>query len=138
MGRILALDYGSKRVGLAETDDLQIISSPLDTVHSKDLIKYLKDYCTRHVVDVIVVGEPKRLDGSDTHSSKMINEFVVHLKKKFPDLLVERVDERFTSVMAKQLIIEGGLSKSKRKDKGIVDAVSASIILQSYLQLKNG
>lgn len=136
MGRILALDYGTKRVGIAATDEFQIIASPLDTVHSKDLVQYLIAYVQKNEVEVIVVGEPKTLSNLPTDSTKVIDEFVVHLGRKIPSIRVERVDERFTSVMAKQSILMAGAGKKKRQDKGLVDAVSATLILQSYLSQK--
>lgn len=137
MGRILSLDYGTKRVGIAETDDLQLIASPLTTVHSKDLIQFISDYLKKHVVDVLVIGEPKNLQNEETDSSKVINEFCVYVQRKFPQLKVARVDERFTSKMASQAIAMSGKSKSKRQEKGLIDSISAAIILQSYLQLKS-
>jgi putative holliday junction resolvase len=136
MGRVLALDYGTKRVGVAVTDELQIIASPLDTIHSKDLVSFLVKYVVDNEVDTIVVGEPKTLLNEPTDSTKVIDEFTVHLKRKIPSINVVRVDERFTSVLAKQTILLSGASKKKRQDKGLVDAVSAAIILQSYLEQK--
>ena len=137
MPRILALDYGSKRVGVAETDDLQMIASPLQTVHAKDLIAFLSDYMSKYEVEGIVLGEPKRLDGTATDSTKMINEFAVHLGKKFPQVKIHRVDERFTSKMASQALNMAGASAAKKRQKGVLDAISAAIILQSYLVSKS-
>lgn len=136
MGRIMALDYGTKRVGVAVTDEFQIIASPLETVHSAQIVQYLTEYFAKNTVDVLVIGEPKRLNNEDTHVTKIINDFVVHLKRKFPHLLIERMDERFTSKMAQQAILSSGASKKKRQEKGLVDTVSAALILQSYMQLK--
>lgn len=136
MGRILAIDYGNKRVGLAVTDEFQIIASPLGTVHSKDLIQYLIDYSQKNSLDVIVVGEPKTLLNQPTDATKVIDEFCVHLSRKLPLVKIDRMDERFTSVMAKKSILESGIGKKKRQDKSLVDAVSATLILQSYMQYK--
>ena len=133
MGRLLALDYGTKRVGVAETDDLQIIASPLTTVHSTEVITFIADYITKHPVDSIVIGDPKKLNNEPTDTTKLINEFVVHLSRKFPDVKLFRVDERFTSKMAAQSLIMAGASKKKRKEKSLIDAVSAAIILQSFM-----
>ena len=136
MGRILALDYGTKRVGVAETDDAQIFAFALPTIHSTEVIHFITQYIQKYSLDGIVVGEPKRLNNEDTNSTQLINEFVVHLARKFPAIKIERMDERFTSKMAKQVILESGVNKKKRQEKGIVDAVSATIILQSYLMSK--
>lgn len=136
MGRILAIDYGTKRVGLAVTDPLQMIANGLDTIHSKDVIAFLKDYIARENVDCIVVGEPKRLNNEAAQAEVHIAPFVKKLKKEFPQVPVERFDERFTSKMAFQAMIDGGLKKKDRQDKGMVDKVSATIILQSYMQSK--
>ena len=128
MGRIIGLDYGTKRVGIAETDDLKIIASPLITVHSKDLIQFIKDYIIKYDVESIVIGYPKNTD-----ATKLVNDFVKHLKKKIPALNIIMEDERFTSKMASQAMIAGGIKKSKRREKGNLDKVSAALILQSYL-----
>ena len=137
MARILAIDYGTKRVGLAVTDPSQIIATALTTVHSKDVIQYLKDYVTKEVVECFVVGEPKRLNNEDTQATKHTEHFVNLLKKNLPDIPVYRVDERFTSKMAMQTIIDSGLKKKDRQNKALVDAVSATIILQSFMESKN-
>lgn len=134
MGRIMAIDYGSKRVGLAVTDPLRIIASGLETVHSKDLIAFLENYFRKETVDIIVVGEPKTLDNKASDSARFIEPFVTHLRKKFPDIKIERFDERFTSALAHQTMLEGGLGKKARRDKDLVDRISATIILQDYLQ----
>ncbi len=136
MGRILAIDYGTKRVGVAETDELQIIASPLDTIHSSKIVAFILDYAARCSLEIVVIGEPKTLKNEETDSSKVINEFAVHLGRKLPHVIIERVDERFTSRMAKQAIAMSGVGKKKRQSKELVDAVSAAIILQSYLQQK--
>lgn len=137
MGRILAIDYGSKRVGLAVTDSLRLIATGLTTVHSKDVITYLENYCKKEAVDIIVVGEPKTMQNNKSDSARFIDPFVVHLKKKFPDKQIERYDERFTSAMAHQTMLAGGLKKKDRQDKETVDMISAIIILQDYMNSKN-
>jgi putative Holliday junction resolvase len=133
MGRILAIDYGSKRVGLAVTDPMRIIASGLMAIHSKDLMKYLEDYFKKEVVDIIVVGEPKTMSNEQSDSARFIEPFVTHLRKKFPEKKIERYDERFTSSMARQTMLQGGLKKKDRRDKEKVDVISAIIILQDYL-----
>lgn len=133
MGRILAIDYGSKRVGLAVTDPLRMIASGLTTIHSKDLIKYLEDYFKKEVVDEIVVGEPKTLQNKKSDSARFIDPFVRHLEKKFPDKKIVRYDERFTSVLAHQTMLLGGVKKKDRQNKETVDLISAIIILQDYM-----
>ena len=135
MGRILAIDYGSKRVGLAVTDPLRIIANGLTSVHSKDLIKFLEEYLKNEVVDIIVVGEPKTLQNNKSDSARFIDPFVVHLTKKFPNIKIERYDERFTSALAHQTMLMGGLKKKDRQDKATVDVISAIIILQDYMTL---
>jgi putative Holliday junction resolvase len=133
MGRIVAIDYGSKRVGIAETDDLKIISSPLTTVHSTEVIQFLLDYHQKYNIEVLVIGEPKRLNNTATDSTKMIDEFAVHAGRKLKEVPIVRIDERFTSTMARQTMHMAGATKKQKKNKGLVDAISASIILQSYL-----
>jgi len=133
MGRILAIDYGSKRVGLAVTDPLRMIASGLTTIHSKDLIKYLEDYFKKEEVDEIVVGEPKTLQNKKSDSARFIDPFVRHLEKKFPEKKIVRYDERFTSVLAHQTMLLGGVKKQDRKNKETVDLISAIIILQDYM-----
>ncbi len=137
MGRILAIDYGSKRVGLAVTDSLRLIATGLTTVHSKDVITYLENYCKKETVDIIVVGEPKTMQNNKSDSARFIDPFVTHLKKKFPDKQIERYDERFTSAMAHQTMLAGGLKKKDRQDKETVDMISAIIILQDYMNSKS-
>lgn len=136
MGRILAIDYGTKRVGVAATDELQIIASPLDTVHSSQIVQFLTDYMAKNAVDLIVIGEPKRLNNEATDSTKLINEFVVHITRKFPFVKIDRMDERFTSKMAKQAILLAGVNKKRRQEKELVDMISATLILQSYMEFK--
>ncbi len=133
MGRILAIDYGTKRVGIAVTDSLRIIASGLTTLHSKDVISFLENYIKTEKVDIIVVGEPKTLSNQKSDSARFIDPFVTHLKKKFPQISIERFDERFTSLIAQQTMIASGLSKKDRRNKETVDLVSATIILQDYL-----
>lgn len=130
----MAIDYGSKRVGLAVTDPLRIIASGLETIHSKDLIAFLEAYFKKEPVDIIVVGEPKTLANKASDSARFIEPFVTHLRKKFPEKKIERFDERFTSAIAHQTMRDGGLGKKARQDKELVDRISATIILQDYLQ----
>lgn len=133
MGRILAIDYGSKRVGLAVTDSLRMIASGLTTIHSKDLIAYLEAYFKKEVVDEIVVGEPRTMKNEKSDSARFIDPFVKHLQKKFPDKKIVRFDERFTSALAHQTMLMGGVKKKDRQNKGTVDMISAIIILQDYM-----
>lgn len=134
MGRILAIDYGSKRCGIAVTDTLRMVASGLTTVHSKDLVSYLENYFKTEPVDVIVVGEPKTLQNNKSDSARFIDPFVVHLRKKFPEKKIDRFDERFTSTIAHQTMLAGGLKKKARQDKETVDLISAIILLQGYMQ----
>jgi putative holliday junction resolvase len=134
MPKVVAIDYGSKRCGIAATDDLQIIASGLKTVDTKEIFKFLTSYFEANTVDAIVLGEPKRMDTSDTHNSQAVRDFKKKLETLFPDKKIHMVDERFTSKMAFQTMIDAGLSKKRRKDKALVDEISATIILQSYLQ----
>jgi len=136
MARVMAIDYGSKRVGIAVTDELQIIASGLTTVHSKDIISFLEDYFSKNEVECIVVGEAKDLKNNPAESARFIEPFVKHLQRKFKDIRIERVDERFTSKMAFQTMIDSGLKKKARQNKGLIDEISATIILQSYLEQK--
>ena len=133
MGRILALDYGKKRTGIAVTDPLKIIASGLTTVETSNVINFLKDYCDNEIVDTLVIGEPKQMDNSASESEALIQEFLPKLKKAFPKIEVLRVDERFTSKMAFQSMIDSGLRKKQRQNKALVDEVSATLILQNYL-----
>jgi putative holliday junction resolvase len=135
MPRILAIDYGTKRVGLAVTDPLKIIASALDTVHSKDIFVFLKTYLETEEVEDFVVGMPVNLDGEDTNNTPHVKGFVKNLKKTFPDIPVHLHDERFTSKMALQAMIAGGSSKKDRREKGNIDKISAAIILQSYMEM---
>jgi putative Holliday junction resolvase len=136
MGRIVAIDYGTKRVGIATTDPLQMIASPLDTVHAKDVINFLKDYSAKEAIESFVVGMPKNLQNEDTNATIHVRQFVVVLKRTFPEHEVHLVDERFTSKMALQTMIAGGTKKKDRAKKENLDKISATIILQSYLASK--
>ena len=136
MARILAIDYGTKRVGLAVTDPLKLIANTLTTVHAKDAIQYLKDYLLKEEVECFVVGKPMKLDGSDSESAVHVEKFIHLLRKNFPAIPVERMDERFTSVMAKRTLLEMGLNKKDRANKKNLDQISAAIILQSFLEVK--
>jgi putative Holliday junction resolvase len=129
----MAIDYGSKRVGIAVTDPQQIIATGLTTVHSKDVIDFLKNYVENEEVVCIVVGEPKHMNNEPSDSARFIEPFVLHLKRTFPKVKIERMDERFTSKMAFQTMIDSGLKKKARQNKELVDEISATIILQSYL-----
>ena len=133
MARVLAIDYGSKRVGIAVTDELQIIASGLTTVHSKDVIAFLEDYFSKNEVECIVVGEAKNLNNTPAESAKIIEPFVIHLRRKFKHIKIARVDERFTSKMAFKTMIDSGLKKKARQNKALVDEISATIILQTYM-----
>lgn len=134
MARLLAIDYGTKRTGIAVTDPLQLIASALETVPSHQLLQYLKAYVEREPVDAFIVGLPKRLDGTDTDNTPRVRRFVELLQKALPTIPVHWHDERFTSVMALQAMIAGGSTKKDRRDKGNIDKVSAAIILQSYME----
>ena len=136
MPRILAIDYGQKRTGIAVTDELQIIASGLTTVATETLFSFLKDYFKKENVLKVLVGEPKQMDGSPSQSATMISEFVLQFQKLFPDIPVIRVDERFTSKMAFQTMIDSGLTKKQRQNKALIDEISATILLQDYLTRK--
>lgn len=136
MGRLLAIDYGRKRVGVAVTDPLQLIATGLCTVPASDIITFLKKYVESESVDRIIVGLPKQMDNSASESSKYIKPFLVQLAKNLPSIPVEEYDERFTSKLAQKAIIDAGVKKMDRRDKSLVDMVSATIILQSYMQSK--
>lgn len=134
MARIMGIDYGTKRIGLAVTDPLQIIATGLDTVAAADIFGYLEKYLAVEEVELFVVGDPLNLDGTPAQSAPMANEFVAALNKKYPNIKTVRQDERFSSVEAKQAILKSGAKKKKRRDKALVDKISAVIILQDYLQ----
>lgn len=134
MARIMAFDYGTKRVGIAVTDPLQLIATSLDTIHSKDIIEYVKQYLQTEAVEAFVIGDPKQMDGSPSDSAQHVKGFSTLLKKTFPDIPRHWVDERFTSKLAEQTIQQSGLKKSDRRDKERVDAIAATIILQHFMQ----
>ncbi len=134
MGRIMGIDYGRKRTGVAVTDPLQIIAGNLATVPTHTLMQYIKDYVARESVDRIVIGQPSQLNGEPSESMKYITPFVNRLRKELPDMPVVMYDERFTSTIAHQAMIDGGMKKSDRRDKLRVDAIAATIILNDYLQ----
>jgi putative Holliday junction resolvase len=136
MGRIIAIDYGRKRTGIAVTDTLQMIANGLTTVPSGELSKFLVDYVSKESVDRFVVGLPKQMNNMPSENLKYVEAFVSHLKRTIPHIPVEYYDERFTSVLAHRAMIDGGLKKKKRQDKSLVDEISAVIILQSYLENK--
>ncbi|GGF00740.1 Holliday junction resolvase RuvX [Hymenobacter cavernae] len=133
MGRILAIDYGNKRVGLAITDPLQLIATPLETIHSQDVLTYVKAYHQREPLDAVVVGMPRTLLNEPTDVTSAVVGLVRRLRRELPDLSVHEIDERYTSRMAHQAMLAGGLSKKDRRDKATVDRVSATLILQSFL-----
>ncbi|MBK8584091.1 MAG: Holliday junction resolvase RuvX [Bacteroidetes bacterium] len=133
MGRIMAIDYGTKRVGIAVTDPNKIIATALDTVHSKDIIAYLKAYFASQEVECVVVGEPRQMDNTASEVTPQVEQFVKALKKAFPEMQVARFDERFTSKMAQQAILMSGVKKMERRNKSLIDQTSAVIILQSYM-----
>ena len=136
MGRIIAIDYGRKRTGVAATDSLQIIANGLATVPSGEVVKFLSDYVRKEPVDRIVVGLPKQTNNEPSENMAYVKAFVTHLQRTIPNIPVEYYDERYTSVLAHKAMLEGGLKKKKRQDKGLVDEISAVIILQSYLESK--
>ncbi|CAM3432442.1 Holliday junction resolvase RuvX [Aequorivita lipolytica] len=136
MGRILALDYGSKRTGIAITDELQLIASGLTTVATSELMDFLKNYIASEKVELILVGEPKQKDGTHSNIEAEIQKFLKKFSKVFSDLEVKRGDERYTSKMAFQSMIDSGLKKKQRQNKALVDEISATIILQEYLYNK--
>lgn len=135
MGRALAIDYGKKRTGIAVTDPLRIIATPLEAVPTHDLLSFLKAYTEREAVDEFVIGMPKTLKNEDSEIAPMVRKFIVVLKTTFPEKPVHEVDERFTSSMAKRAMIEGGMKKKDRQVKGNADKISATLILQSFLNM---
>jgi putative Holliday junction resolvase len=136
MPRILAIDYGIKRTGIAVTDELQIIASGLTTIPSETIIPFLKDYFSKENVSTVLIGEPKQMNGLPSESTPIIEKFVTTFSTEFPEMKVVRVDERFTSKMAFQTMIDSGLSKKQRQNKGLVDEIAATILLQDYLTRK--
>lgn len=133
LSRILAIDFGEKRTGIAVTDELQIIASGLTTVPTKELLSFLENYFNEEHVELVIVGEPKRMNNENSAVESSISEFIKKFETKFSNIPLQRVDERFTSKMAFQTMIDGGLKRKQRKDKGLIDKISATIILQSYL-----
>ena len=134
MGRILAIDYGQKRVGIAVTDELQLIANALVTVESQNIFSFLNQYIDKENVSLFLVGKPKQMDNTDSDANKYITPFVRKLYLEFPDIPIERADERFTSKMAFQTMIDAGLGKKARQNKALVDSISATIMLQTYLE----
>jgi putative Holliday junction resolvase len=134
MGRLLAIDYGTKRCGIAVTDPLQLIASGLTTVTADELLPFLTNYFSQEQVDLVVVGEPTRHDGTPSDVESNIKEFIAQFVISFPNMKVERQDERFTSKMAFQTMIDGGMKKKQRRNKAMIDQISATIILQDFLQ----
>ncbi|MDR1357082.1 MAG: Holliday junction resolvase RuvX [Tannerellaceae bacterium] len=136
MGRIMAIDYGRKRSGLAVTDTLQIIAGGLATVSSNELLDYISAYVAREPVDLLIVGFPVQMNNEASENMKYVENFVARLKHSLPDIPAQYYDERFTSLMARRAMIDGGLGKKKRRNKALIDEISAVIILQSYLESK--
>lgn len=138
MSRILSIDYGVKRTGIAVTDPMQIIATGLCTIESKELIPFLKQYMISESVELIIIGLPKNWDGSHTHGTLPAESAIKKIRQEFPSVPVETVDERFTSRMAKDAMLEMGMKKKDRRNKAMVDEIAATIMLQGYLQEKNG
>ena len=136
MGRILAFDYGTKRTGIAVTDPLQLIASGLKTVETSEILTFLKTYCNDEEVVLFVVGLPRQMNNLPSESEQFIKSFIRDLKRTFPEIPIKREDERFTSKMALQSMIDSGIKKKQRRNKAIVDEISATLILQSYLNRK--
>jgi putative Holliday junction resolvase len=134
MARIMAIDYGLKRTGIAVTDPLQIIATGLTTIESPKLILFLKDYFRKEPVELILIGEPKNWDDSDTHATPLVREIMIKLQKEFPAIPLKPVDERFTSKMASRAMIDMGMKKKQRRNKALVDEIAATILLQEYLE----
>lgn len=137
MGRILALDIGRKRTGIAVTDSLKIIANGLSTIPTEEVISYLTQYLGKESVELIIVGLPRQMNNQPSEAVKYIEPVINKIKKAFPDLQLELVDERFTSKLAHQAMIDGGLKKKDRQNKALVDTISATIILQSYMESRN-
>ena len=134
MGRILAIDYGGKRTGIAVTDPLQIIATGLTTISSPDLIPFLKKYFSEETVELVIIGLPKNWDESDTHGTAPAKAAIKKIQKEFPQMPLKTVDERYTSKMAKDAMLEMGMKKAQRRDKKLVDEIAATIMLQEYMQ----
>ena len=135
--RILSIDYGQKRTGIAVTDEMQLIASGLTTIESGIAIDFLRNYFAKEKIERVLIGEPKQMNGQPSQSAPMIDAFIVKFKEAFPDMPLEQVDERFTSKMAFQTMIDSGLKKKQRQDKALIDEISATILLQDYLSRKN-
>ena len=133
----MAFDFGTKRLGIAVTDPLQLFATGLTTIHPKDAIEFLKKYLQTEQVEIFIVGEPKQMDGTPSQSAPQVKGFVTILKKNFPDIPIKMMDERFTSKMASATIAQSGLKKSDRQNKALIDTVSATIILQSYMEKRS-
>ena len=136
MARILSIDYGQKRTGIAVTDDFQIIASGLTTIPSTDIIPFLKTYFSKENVEIVIIGEPKQMNGLPSESTEIIENFITQFHIEFPNMKIERVDERFTSKMAFQTMIDSGLKKKQRQNKELIDEIAATILLQDYLNYK--
>ena len=134
MARILAIDYGLKRTGLAVTDPLQIIATGLATVESYKLIAFLKEYFKKETVELLLIGEPKNLDDSDTHATPLVKQIAEKIQKEFPLMPIKMIDERFTSKMASRAMIDMGMKKKQRENKALIDEIAATIMLQEYLE----
>ena len=134
MGRIISIDYGGKRTGIAVSDPLKMIATGLKTIPSGELIDFLKKYITTEPVERIIIGDPKNLDGSDTHATPLVKKAISLLEKNFPHLPIEQVDERYSSRMAKMAMLEMGMKKKQRREKENVDVIAATLLLQEYLQ----
>lgn len=133
MGKLLAFDVGTKRTGIAESDPLKIIASPVGYIETSTMIEWLKSYLTLNEVETLIIGAPKRLHGEDSDVESFIREEIAKINKDFPTLQIEREDERFTSKLAQRAMIDGGMKKQKRREKGLIDQISAVLILQSYM-----
>ncbi len=133
MARIICIDYGLKRTGLAVTDPFQIIATGLTTIHPKELIPFLKNYFLSEPVELILIGEPKNLDDTDTHATPLVEKCIRDLKKNFPAMPIKKVDERYTSKMASRAMIEMGMKKKHRRNKAFIDEIAATIMLQEYM-----
>ncbi len=136
MARILAIDYGTKRTGIAITDEMQFIASGLTTVKTKELLSFLKKYISEEKVELVIIGEPKQKDGAHSQVEAEIKKFITLFKNTFPLMKLDRIDERFTSKMAFQTMIDSGLKKKQRQNKALIDEISATILLQDYLKYK--
>ena len=136
MARILSIDYGLKRTGIAVTDEYQIIASGLQTIQSKELLSFLDNYFRTEKIEKVIIGDPIQMNGLPSQSADLVNKFIVEFKNHFPEMVLEKVDERFTSKMAFQSMIDMGVKKTKRQDKALVDKIAATILLQTYLERK--